>query len=150
MRAWWIALVLGACSHAATPPPSSTSQTTPAREAPRAEARHIVTETTVELLHPIRFLPASSTLDPRSTKILDAIAQALVGNPNIQLVEVQTFAVDALAQFRARIAAERAQIIVDELVARGVQRARLTPVGYMSPPPGNTGEPLLVVLQRTD
>lgn len=150
MRVWWIAVVL-ACSHTQSSPPSTTA--TPANENPPAETpkrRLVVTSTDVELLDPIEFLPASASLDPRSTPILDAVARTLIGNPSIELVEVQAFAVDALAQFRARIAAERAQIIVDQLVARGVDRARLTPAGYATLPSGTRGEPLLVVVRRTN
>ncbi len=150
MRAWWIALVVAACTRApSTPSPETPAEHRPADKAPPAgKQRTVVTTTDIELLDPIAFLPTSDTIEPRSIHTLDAVAQTLVGNTSILLVEVQAFAPDALANVRARLAADRARVIVDELVARGVARNRLTPEGYDKLPPGNPkGAPLFIVLR---
>jgi len=86
-----------------------------------------VTSTDIAILDPITFLPGSATLDARSVPILDAVASTLRGNPSLELVAVQTEAGDALSQFRARLAADRADVVIGELVARGVARVRLVP-----------------------
>jgi outer membrane protein OmpA-like peptidoglycan-associated protein len=108
----------------------------------------VVTETHVEILDPIRFLSGSVTLDPRSTPILDAIASTLTGNPSIKLVAVHAYGADALTQFQARIGADRAQAIVDQLVARGVARTRLVAQGEATPPPGAGPGPQFEILKR--
>lgn len=107
-----------------------------------------MTETHVEILDPIQFLTGSVTLDPRSTPILDAVASTLTGNPSIKLVAVHAYGADALVQFQARIGADRAQAIVDQLVARGVERARLVAQGEAAPPPGWTSAPQFEILKR--
>lgn len=89
----------------------------------------VVSETHIAILDPIRFLTGSVTLDPRSTPILDAVASTLRGNPSIKLVAVHAYGGDTLRQFQARVAAERAQAVVDQLVARGIARSRLVADG---------------------
>lgn len=117
-----------------------------------AEPEHrrakVVTDTHVEILDPIRFLSGSAAFDPRSTEILDAIAKTLIGNPRLKLVEVQAYGADALVQFQGRVGADRAQAIVDQLVARGVERRRLVASGGAAPPPGRSGEPVFLILER--
>ena len=145
-----MALVVAACTHASsTPTPETPAEHRPADKAQPTEAkRTVVTSTDIELLDPIGFLPTTDAIEPRSIRTLDAIAQTLVANTSIVLVEVQAFAPDALADVRARLAADRARVIVDELVARGVARNRLTPEGYATLPPGNPkGAPLFVVVR---
>jgi outer membrane protein OmpA-like peptidoglycan-associated protein len=86
-----------------------------------------VTDTEIERLDPVQFLPGSTALEPGSIRTLDAVATTLTGNPNIALVGVHTVAPDALAQLRRRLAADRADVVIAHLVSRGVSRARLVP-----------------------
>lgn len=150
MRGWWLGIAIAACQ--STPrestTPSTTSTASPGQPAPK-RARMVVTETQVEILDPIRFLTGSSTLDPRSTPILDAIASTLTGNPSIKLVAVHAYGVDALVQFQGRIGAARAQAIVDQLVVRGVERGRLLAEGAATPPAGRSTMPVFEILERT-
>jgi len=142
MRGWWLApvvmtMAISACR--STPAPSPVETTTPTRTTPPAEqprGRMVVTDTQVEILDPIRFLTGSAALDPRSTPILDAVASTLRGNPSIKLVAVHAYGTDALRQFRGQVGAERAQVVVDQLVLRGVERSRLVAQGDTAPPPG--------------
>ena len=108
----------------------------------------VVTDTQVEILDPIRFLTGSAALDPRSTPVLDAIASTLTGNPSIKLVAIHAYGADALVQFRGRIGAERAQVIVDQLVVRGVARNRLLAQGEARPPPGVSAMATFEILAR--
>jgi len=147
MRGWWIALVLAGCH--ATPSATTPASSAPAqRRAPEPRGRTVVTDTQVEILDPIRFLTGSATIDPRSTPILDAIATTMTGNPSIQLVAVHAYGADALVQFQGRIGAERAQAIVEQLVARGVARTRLVAQGEAAPPPGGSMGPAFEILKR--
>jgi outer membrane protein OmpA-like peptidoglycan-associated protein len=107
-----------------------------------------VTDTQVEILEPIRFLTGSASLDLRSTPILDAIASTLAGNPSIKLVAVHAYGIDALVQFQGRIGAARAQVVVEELVLRGVARTRLVAQGEAAPPPGVSAMTTFEILTR--
>ena len=74
--------------------------------------RVVVTDTYVEILDHVRFV--GDTIATPSLRTLDAIADTLIGNPSIQLVEVQ------------HTTEARAQKIVDYLVGQGVEPERLT------------------------
>jgi outer membrane protein OmpA-like peptidoglycan-associated protein len=151
----WIAVLAIACACRSAPPAKPVATKTPA-PAPAAEAGkppeakvNVITETTIELLDPITFLPGSATFEPTSMKTIDAIAHTLAGNPSLKLISVQAFGSDAVAALRAKLGAARAQAIVDELVARGVERRRLLAEGDAQPPAGYSNEPIFVILERT-
>lgn len=150
MRGWWLAIAIAGCH--STPSESTTPSATTATSSPAApparKQRLVVTETQVEILDPIRFLTGSASLDPRSTPILDAIASTLAGNPSIKLVAIHAYGSDALVQFQGRIGAERAQVIVDQLVVRGVARTRLLAQGEAAPPPGVSAMATFEILAR--
>jgi outer membrane protein OmpA-like peptidoglycan-associated protein len=149
MRVWLVIVVVAACRSAPTPAPASIE--THARTEPAAHEqpkRMVVTDTSIGILDPIQFFAGSPALDPRSTPILDAIASTLTGNPSIQLVEVHAYGADTLAQVQARIGAERAQAIVNELVARGVEKRRLLASGSAVPPPGQSSVPVFEIILR--
>lgn len=151
MRGWIVAVafVVG-CRSAPAPAsdPIEASSGTRATNTQPSPKRLVVTDTDVEILDPIEFLSGSSALHPKSARILDAIAATLLGNPSIKLVEVRAYGSDALTQFRAQVAAERAQAIVDQLIARGVDRRRLVADGAPVPPPGRSAVPVFFILQR--
>ena len=145
----WVVVAMVACQSA--PAPAPTPIETHARTEPATverEQKTVVTETHVEILDPIRFLAGSPTLDPRSTPILDAIASTLAGNPSIRLVEVHAYGADTLAQFQARVGADRAQAIINALVARGVDKKRLLAAGRATPPPGQSPIPVFEIVER--
>jgi outer membrane protein OmpA-like peptidoglycan-associated protein len=110
----------------------------------------VITETSIEILDPITFLPGSAALEPSSLRMLDAVARTLDGNPSIKLLAVQAFGVDTVAALQARLGATRAQAVVDELVARGVARARLLAEGDAKPPAGSANAVVLLILERTE
>lgn len=108
----------------------------------------VVTDTHVEILDPIKFVPGSATLEITSIPMIDAIAQTLTGNPSIRRVAVQAFGADALASLQERLGATRAQMIVDQLIARGVEPKRLVAEGLAQPPAGTPNAPLFLILER--
>jgi len=146
-----VVALIAACRSAPAPAPAQpASRESSARAEPDKPERQrlVVTSTSVEILDPIQFLAGSPALDPRSARILDAIASTLLGNPSIRLVEVHAYGADALAQFQARVGADRAQTIVNELVARGVDRKRLVAAGKATAPNGRPSAPEFEILLR--
>lgn len=79
----------------------------------------------------IQFAVDSATILPASTGILTEIADALVRNPRIKLVEVQghTDGTGTAAR-NMKLSDDRAQSVVTWLTAHGVDSSRLTPKGY--------------------
>jgi outer membrane protein OmpA-like peptidoglycan-associated protein len=143
-----VVVVIAACAQSSSPAPVAT--TTP-RVAPRSVPKpkvKVVTDTTVEILDPIRFFAGSPTLDPRSTPILDAIAGTLTGNPSITLVEVIAYGADAVPSLQQSVATARAQAVVGELIARGVESRRLRASGEALPASGNGPGPTFLILAR--
>lgn len=111
--------------------------------------RKVVTETSIEIIGPIAFVGASSRLHPggSTTRMLDAIAQTLVGNPSISKIEIRAYGADAQFQ-RGLLGTQRARVIVAALVSRGVDGKRLVARGYGAPRPGESADPSLFILAR--
>lgn len=111
--------------------------------------RHVVTETSIEILGPIRFEGTTARLHHgKSTQhMLDAVAQTFVGNPSILKVEVRAYGADAAAQ-RGLLGTQRARAIVMALVARGVDAKRLVPRGFAGPRPGESSDPAFYIVRR--
>ncbi len=144
-----VVLAVCACRGAPAPEPVATTTRTPRQvaEPPAPEVR-VVTETSVEILDPIKFVPGSATFEVTSIPMLDAVARTLAGNPSIKRVAVQAFGADTLAAFQAKLGATRAQAIVDALVARGIAPTRLIAEGDAQPPAGQPNAPSFLILER--
>jgi outer membrane protein OmpA-like peptidoglycan-associated protein len=146
----WIAIAVAAACACRSAPVQEPVATTTRAPRPVVEPRkvEIVTETRVELLDPIRFVPGSATFEVTSIPMLDAVARTLAGNPSIKRVAVQAFGPDTAATFQAKLGATRAQAIVDALVARGVEPIRLVADGGAQPPAGLPNVPTFSILER--
>lgn len=93
--------------------------------------RVVVTESETTILDVVEFDPGTATLRPTSQPILDAVAATLLGNPSIQLVEVQSHTSrlgDHDVSFP--LSNQRAQAVVAYLVDAGVPASRLVARGY--------------------
>lgn len=148
---WLVLVVLAACGCHSAPTAQPVAATTTAHEQPppaQKQGVKVVTDTSVVVLDPIKFMPGSPTIEPTSIPMLDAVARTLAGNPSIKLVAVQAFGADGVAALQARLGATRAQAIVDELVARGVERKRLVAEGDAQPPAGTPNAPIFLILER--
>jgi outer membrane protein OmpA-like peptidoglycan-associated protein len=66
--------------------------------------------------------------DVRSALILDALAATLVGNPELELLEIRGHTSDSDPSSE-EISLERARAIVEQLASRGIDRSRLLPRG---------------------
>jgi outer membrane protein OmpA-like peptidoglycan-associated protein len=93
--------------------------------------RIVVTNASIIILEAIHFTPRSDTLAKTSYPILDAVAQALLAAPSIELVEVQGHT-DDRGDGAANLALSdrRARAVRDYLIAQGVQTERLQAQGY--------------------
>ena len=100
---------------------------------PKQSGKVVTSETKIEILDPIQFT-GETELTPGSYKTLDAVASTFVGNPSIQLVEVQVYVLDGDEATRQERADKRARLIVDYLVGKEVAAERLDPKGYITPP----------------
>jgi len=147
----WIGIVLAiaACHHAPPPAPVATKEpaAAPTTATPK-KAKEVVTDTQVEILDPIQFFAGSPTIDPRSTRTLDAVASTLIGNPSLKVVEVIAFGTDAVTSLQLSVAEARAHAIVSELVARGVDQSRLRASGMATPTGGLGPGPTFLILAR--
>jgi outer membrane protein OmpA-like peptidoglycan-associated protein len=98
---------------------------------PPERGRVVVTETETTILDVVEFVPGTATLRQVPNATLDAVASTLLGNPSIELIEVQSHtrgSGDAAANLT--LSEQRAAIIVTYLVNAGVARSRLTAEGY--------------------
>jgi outer membrane protein OmpA-like peptidoglycan-associated protein len=96
--------------------------------------RVVVTDTQTEILDVVEFAPGTAALKPSSLPTLDAVAATMLGNPSIELVEVQAHTSgtgDDAANLE--LSDRRATVVEAYLVQAGVEPARLESQGY-----GNT------------
>lgn len=85
----------------------------------------------VNIRQQIQFAVDSATILPASTGLLTEIADVLVRNPRIKLVEVQGHTDGTGTPARnLKLSDDRAQSVVTWLTAHGVDSSRLTPKGY--------------------
>ena len=118
--------------------------------------RVVVTDTETTILDVVEFAPGTSMLLTTSVPTLDAVAATLLGNPSIELVEVQshTSGVGDATQNLA-LTGERADEVVAYLVAHGVPAARLEAQGYGDTQPIDRASPKknervsFLILKRT-
>jgi len=110
--------------------------------------RVIVTDTSIEILGPIRFPEQSIALDTTATKMLDAVASTLVGNPSILIVSVHAYGTGAPPEGRQQLADQRTDAIVQYLVAHGVEANRLQSGGLTDPPTPDAGVSLEIIKRK--
>jgi outer membrane protein OmpA-like peptidoglycan-associated protein len=108
--------------------------------------RRVVTDTKIEILDTIHFVGTSATLSVTSTRILDAIAETLKGNPSIRVMEVIAYGSDVPTD-QVVLGTRRAKAVVDALVRRGVPAKRLRFSGEARSDSRDQG-PRLLILDR--
>lgn len=109
----------------------------------------VVSEAAIEILDPITFT-GEVELPPSSQKTLDAMAATLKGNDELELVEVGVSVTEGDEAGRQALADRRAQAVVDYLIGKQVEAARLTPAGYTGWPgePSSKEQVRFLVLKR--
>ncbi|MEO8844024.1 MAG: OmpA family protein [Kofleriaceae bacterium] len=115
-----------------------------------ARRRVVVVDTSIEILDSIRFVGTTATMTVASSRMLDAVARTLDGNPSITKLEVIAYGRDARTNALGQIALgeRRAKAIVDALVLRGVDPARLVSSGALHPARANDPVPIFLILKR--
>jgi outer membrane protein OmpA-like peptidoglycan-associated protein len=118
--------------------------------------RVVVTDTETTILDVVEFAPGTATLRTSSSATLDAVAATLLGNPSIELLEVQSHTSglgDAVAN--ETLSDQRAAVVVKYLVDAGVPASRLVAQGYGDSQPIDPAAPAknermsFVILQRS-
>ena len=71
-----------------------------------------------------------ATLTPASTKALDELVTLLEENPNVTIELSAHCDYKGSAEYNKHLSQRRAQAVVDYLIAHGIAKDRLTPVGY--------------------
>jgi OOP family OmpA-OmpF porin len=91
----------------------------------------VVEEGQLRILQAINFETNSANIRPESLPIVEAVARTLIGNPQIRIVQVQGHADErGDDNNNLRLTQDRARSVVEALVQRGVDRARLHSAGY--------------------
>ncbi len=86
---------------------------------------------TITTFRKIMFETDSARILEDSYPILDAVAAAMNGNPQIELVEIQGHADErATDEYNIRLTRDRAAAVLQALLQRGVRRDRLRSAGY--------------------
>jgi outer membrane protein OmpA-like peptidoglycan-associated protein len=114
---------------------------------PAPRRRTVITESSCEILGPIRFAGATAELVPDAGKMLDLLARTLESNPDLRVIEIRAFGAGP-ARGRQALAEARARAIADQLVRRGVDASRLRANGIARPPRGGSGDPEILILHR--
>jgi outer membrane protein OmpA-like peptidoglycan-associated protein len=110
----------------------------------------ITSETSIEVYDPIIFASGSDQVPANATKSIEAIATTMTGNPSLLKVSIEAHTAPADAATpadRQALAIRRAQAVLDQLVARGVERGRLQ-VGTADD--GNDGIAIVVLERKGD
>jgi outer membrane protein OmpA-like peptidoglycan-associated protein len=108
----------------------------------------IVSEASIEILDPVSFV-GDAELAPASHKLLDAVAATLDGNPSLKLIEVEVHVADGDDATRQHRADQRAQVIIDYLIGKGVAAARLRAKGAAASPEDPKSSVNLVDIERS-
>ncbi|MBX3271891.1 MAG: OmpA family protein [Sandaracinaceae bacterium] len=102
------------------------------------QGRVVLTDSRIEVLDHVYFAAGSSSLASGSLPVVDAVARTLTANPQIRRLEVEGHA-DASEDSPWRVSAERAAVVRNALVERGVASERLVDLAYGATRPLRAG-----------
>lgn len=110
-----------------TPPPPPVVKADPPPPPPRVEVRN----NQIVISEKIQFDEAKATIKPESNSLLDEIVATFQKNPQIKKVSIDGFASsEGDAKFNKKLSDDRAKSVMAYLVAHGVDKARVTAMGY--------------------
>lgn len=91
----------------------------------------LIEENQIVILEKIYFATDSAVILERSFPIIEAVAATLVGNPQIQYLEIQGHADERSSdEYNIRLTRDRAASVLEALSQRGVARDRMRSAGY--------------------
>jgi len=103
----------------------------PLDSAERLRPRATVSEDQIAINDRIFFAPGSNEIRPSSFTILDKVAEVLLLRPDIEEVSIQGHtARDANGDINLAMSVRRSKAVVDYLVAKGVNRERISSIGF--------------------
>ncbi len=108
-----------------TPAVQVTDAERPAWLDPSRPARRVVTSTSITILDQIAFIGTSAQIDPVSYPMIDAVVATLDGNPGIRVMEIVVSGNDAPPRWQQELGDRRARMIMEYMIHRGADRARL-------------------------
>jgi outer membrane protein OmpA-like peptidoglycan-associated protein len=101
---------------------------------PTKPTRRVVTSTSITILDQIAFVGSSALIDPTSYPMLDAVVATLDGNPSIRVMEVIASGRDAPDGWRQVLGDRRARMMMEYMISKGADRARLRSRGEAAAP----------------
>jgi outer membrane protein OmpA-like peptidoglycan-associated protein len=111
---------------------------------PTQPSRRVVTSTSITILDQIAFIGPSAQIDPVSYPMLDAVVATLDGNPSIRVMEIVVSGNDAPKRWQQELGDRRARMIMEYMIHKGADRARLRARGEAQAPQVSS----FVILQR--
>ena len=93
--------------------------------------RVVLTDSNIQIMDKVQFETGSDKLLPVSYPLLDQVADVMVGNPQIELVEIQGHTDSTgSAAINRKLSAARAESVKRYLVDKKIAKARLTTKGF--------------------
>jgi outer membrane protein OmpA-like peptidoglycan-associated protein len=88
-------------------------------------------EKEVQINQKIQFKKDSAAIEPESQVVIDAVADVLAKNPDVELVAIEGHASqEGNEQHNRRLTQQRVDSVIKALVAKGVEKNRLVGQGY--------------------
>ena len=109
-----------------------------------------VTENQIAINDRIFFAPGASAIRPSSHTILDRVAAALIDRPDIEEVSIQGHtARSPSGDINLALSVQRAKAVVDYLVSKGVDRERISSIGFgQTRPDGDSDNRVEFVIEK--
>lgn len=96
-----------------------------------AKAKTQISKERIDILEKVFFQKGSAVIQARSFPLLDEVANVMLRNPDIKLLEVQGHtSSEGSLEFNNKLSKDRAQAVLRYLVERGVADNHLEAVGY--------------------
>jgi len=124
-------LVTGACSLVTVKQDPFPPLEIRAERPPPPPARVVLTDSNIQIMDKVQFETGSDKLLPVSYPLLDQVADVMVGNPQIELVEIQGHTDSTgSAAINRTLSKGRAESVRKYLAGKGVAKGRLTAKGF--------------------
>jgi outer membrane protein OmpA-like peptidoglycan-associated protein len=91
----------------------------------------VITKDALKILDKVQFASGKATILPKSFPLLDQVASVLKSQTQIKLVQVEGHTDNVgKPEANTKLSQQRADAVVDYLVKKGVEKARLKAVGF--------------------
>lgn len=96
-----------------------------------AKAKTQISKERIEILEKVFFQKGSAVIQARSFPLLDEVANVMLRNPDIKMLEVQGHtSSEGSLEFNNKLSKDRAEAVLRYLIERGVAENHLEAVGY--------------------